>query len=88
MDIKNEGVRNIERNITNNFIIEQYDYESEDEKDYDKLILEDEDLIEKPLPVYKSFGGDKEIEFINYLVLEVEEKFQKITYIKLFLLYI
>ena len=88
MDIENEGVRNTERNITNNFITEQYDYESEDEKDYDKLILEDEDLIEKPLPVYKSFEGDKEIEFINYLVLEVEEKFQKITYIKLFLLYI
>ena len=43
MDIENEGVRNTERNITNNFIIEQYDYESEDEKDYDQLILEDED---------------------------------------------
>ena len=42
MDIENEGVRNTERNITNNVITEQYDYESEDEKDYNQLILEDE----------------------------------------------
>ena len=70
MDIENEEERNSNRNISNNFIIEENDYENDsftpddninedeyenndDENNYNQSILQDDDFIEEPLPVYK-----------------------------------
>ena len=100
LDIDEEE-RNSTGNISNNFIFEENDYESDsyapddninedeceyndDENNYNQSILQDDDFIEEPLPVYKSFEEAKEIEFINYLAFEVEEKFQKMSPIELF----